>query len=85
MGVSAWCWLPEPASACCWPWASACLVAHVAAKPIEDVASATARIRAFGADDERLALPGHLQEPHWLAQSLNRLLDRVSHAEAAAG
>ncbi len=61
------------------------LVAHVAAKPIEDVASATARIRAFGEDDERLVLGGHLQEPHWLAQSLNNLLDRVAVAEAAAG
>lgn len=61
------------------------LVAHVAAKPIEDVASATARIRAFGADDERLAAPGHLQEPQWLAQSLNQLLDRVALAEEAAG
>ena len=61
------------------------LVAHVAAKPIEDVASATARIRAFGEDNERLVLRGHLQEPHWLAQSLNNLLDRVAVAEAAAG
>ena len=61
------------------------LVAHVAAKPLEDVASATARIRAFGADDERLAPPGHLQEPQWLAQSLNQLLDRVALAEEAAG
>lgn len=60
------------------------LVAHIAAKPIEDVASATARIRAFGEDDERLAPPGHLQEPQWLAQSLNNLLDRVVIAEEAA-
>ena len=61
------------------------LIAHITAKPIEDVASATARIRAFGEEDERLVPPGHLQEPQWLAQSLNNLLDRVVLAEAAAG
>ena len=61
------------------------LLAHIAAKPIEDVASATARIRAFGEDDERLVSRGHLQEPHWLVQSLNSLLDRAALAEAAAG
>lgn len=61
------------------------LLAHIAAKPIEDVASATARIRAFGEDDERLVSRGLLQEPHWLAQSLNNLLDRTALAEAAAG
>ena len=60
------------------------LVAHIAAKPIEDVASATARIRAFGEEDERLVPAGHLQEPQWLAQSLNNLLDRVVLAEEAA-
>ena len=60
------------------------LIAHITAKPIEDVASATARIRAFGEEDERLVSPGHLQEPQWLAQSLNNLLDRVVLAEAAA-
>ena len=60
------------------------LLAHIAAKPIEDVASATARIRAFGEDDERLVSRGHLQEPHWLVQSLNNLLDRTAHAEATA-
>lgn len=61
------------------------LLAHIAAKPIEDVASATARIRAFGEDDERLVSRGHLQEPHWLVQSLNNLLDRAAQAEATAG
>lgn len=61
------------------------LLAHIAAKPIEDVASATARIRAFGEDDARLVSPGHLQEPRWLVQSLNNLLDRTTLAEAAAG
>lgn len=60
------------------------LLAHIAAKPIEDVASTTARIRAFGEDDERLVSRGHLQEPHWLVQSLNNLLDRTAHAEATA-
>ncbi len=61
------------------------LLAHIAAKPIEDVASATARIRAFGEDDARLVPPGHLQEPRWLVQSLNNLLDRTALAEATAG
>ena len=61
------------------------LLAHIAAKPIEDVASATARIRAFGEENERLVPPGPLQEPTWLAQSLNNLLDRVEVAEEAAG
>ena len=60
------------------------LLAHISAKPIEDVASATARIRAFGEDNERLVSPGILQEPNWLVQSLNNLLDRVALAEAAA-
>lgn len=61
------------------------LLAHIAAKPIEDVASATARIRAFGEDDARLVPPGHLREPRWLVQSLNNLLDRTALAEATAG
>ena len=61
------------------------VLAHIAAKPIEDVASATARIRAFGEENERLVPPGSLQEPTWLAQSLNNLLDRVEVAEEAAG
>lgn len=60
------------------------LLAHIAARPLEDVASATARIRAFGEEDERLVLRGHLQEPHWLVQSLNNLLDRAALAEATA-
>lgn len=61
------------------------LLAHISAKPIEDVASATARIRAFGEDNERLVSRGYLQEPNWLVQSLNNLLDRVALAEASAG
>lgn len=61
------------------------LLAHIAARPLEDVASATARIRAFGEEDERLVTRGHLQEPHWLVQSLNNLLDRAALAEATAG